>query len=63
MNYSLKIIFGKEAVRKYERNDNFTIDEIISNVKEFHFDTEAEKNAFVHGMDAVIGWTEYVIVE
>ena len=63
MNYSLKIIFGKEEVIKYENNNLFSVDEIINNVKEFHFDTETEMKAFIQGMEATIGWTEYAIIE
>ena len=60
---SLKMLFGKDAVRKYENCDNFTIDEIINNVKEFHFDTEEERNAFIQGVEVSNGWTEYAIIE
>jgi len=63
MKCSLKVIFGKEAVIKYESADSFTLDEVINNVKEFHFETKAKKNAFIRGMEISNGWTEYAIVE
>jgi len=62
MNYQLKIIFGKEEVDKFHNCGTFTADEIVSNVKDFYFKTEAEMKAFIDGMETVIGWTEYSII-
>ena len=63
MNYQLKIIFGKEEVNKFYNDDRFTVDEIVNNVKEFHFKTESEMEAFIKGIEASSGWTEYSIIE
>ena len=62
MSYSVKVIFGKEEILKYENDDKFSTDEILCNVKEYRFQTESEMRAFLQGMEAVVGWTEYLII-
>jgi len=55
-SYSVTIRWGgdnyrREAYKKGERGE------------EFVFDTEAEMNAFLIGVDAMYGYTDYVITE
>jgi hypothetical protein len=61
MNYSVKIVFGKEQVDKCFRGEDLTIEELGINCKVFSFDIESEVNAFCKGIDEAVGWTEYYI--
>ncbi|MDI1306255.1 MAG: hypothetical protein PSX42_15615 [bacterium] len=61
MKYSVKVIFGKEQVNKFYNNDLFSKEEIQTYVKEFDFNTEAEKAAFCKGIEEAVGWMECYI--
>ena len=63
MKYSIKIIFGKEQVDKYLSEIPFDNDEKEIHEKEYFFDTKAELDAFIKGVDESVGWTEYFQVE
>ena len=63
MKYTLKIVFGKEQVSKIYNNEPLTDDELKHNIKEYSFDSEAEKIAFIKGINEAIGWTECCIPE
>jgi hypothetical protein len=62
MSYHTKIIFGKDEVRKYHNNEAFTDDEKSINLKNYTFETRAERNAFYKGIDEAMGWLEYEVI-
>jgi hypothetical protein len=63
MKHSLKVIFGKEQVTKRHNNKPFTDEEIKLNLKEYQFNSEDEKLAFIKGLNEAIGWIEFCIPE
>lgn len=63
MNYSIKVIFGKEQVDKHIANIPLTGDELKINVKDFTFKTEIELAAFKKGINEAIGWIDCYLVE
>lgn len=62
MKYSVKVIFGKDQVKKFYNDDLFSKEEEQLYVKEFDFSTEAEKVAFCKGIEEAVGWIECYIV-
>ncbi len=56
--HRVKIIFGKEQVNKYLTGDNLSAEDLTLNVKNYEFDTAEEKNAFIKGIRASVGWSE-----
>jgi hypothetical protein len=60
MSIALKVLFGSDEVKKYYRNIKLSEEEKNLHLKEYSFNTEAEKNAFLLGMDEVIGWLDYI---
>ncbi len=62
----ITMIFGKDAVRKYEENKELPSEEwLLDNggvVDEKEFKTEAEYNAYVAGLNDGDGWTDYQII-
>jgi hypothetical protein len=63
MSYHAKIIFGKDEVRKYHNNVAFTDDEKSINLKNYTFETRAERDAFYEGIDEAMGWLEYEVID
>ena len=63
MEYSVKIIFGKEQVDKYLSEIPLDNDEKEIHEKEYFFETKAELEAFIKGVDETVGWSEYCQVE
>lgn len=63
MKYSVKVIFGKEQVLKLYNGHNLSKQEIDTNTKEYFFNSQKEKEAFIKGLEEAIGWTEYCIPE
>ncbi|MFZ6037609.1 MAG: hypothetical protein ACOYU1_05130 [Bacteroidota bacterium] len=63
MIYTLKIVFGKGQVIKAFNNIPFTKEELEINVKEYNFNSQEEKEAFLKGINEAIGWTECCIPE
>ncbi len=63
MNYKLQVIFGKEQVAKIYNGESLTQEEISLNSKEYHFDTEAEKQVFIYGLHESSGWQDFCIPE
>lgn len=61
MKYSVKVIFGKDQVKKFYNDDLFSKEEEQLYVKEFDFNTEAEKGAFCKGIEEAVGWMECYI--
>lgn len=58
MKYSIQIVYGKEQVNKIYSDIPLEDNERENNVKTFYFPTRAEKDAFVKGVEASIGWME-----
>jgi hypothetical protein len=63
MKHVLKVVFGKEQVAKIYNNEKLTGEELKLNFKEYHFNSEAEKQAFIYGLNQAIGWMEICIPE
>lgn len=63
MKHFLKVIFGKEQVMKIYNNDPLTKEEIALNIKEYQFETDNEKQAFINGLNEAIGWQEFYVPE
>lgn len=55
MKYRLEVIYGKEQVHKSISQISLTEEEKELNIKYYEFNTEAEKNAFVRGLEVAIG--------
>lgn len=62
----ITMIFGADAVRKYEENKELPSEEWLMDnggvVDEKEFKTEAEYNAYVAGLNDGDGWTDYRII-
>lgn len=56
--YSITVIFGKDAVNKYNRGDAFSELEKLVNSKQYYFETEMELNAFIKGIEETVGWLD-----
>lgn len=63
MKHTLKVIFGKEQVAKILNNEVLSNEELNINVKEYQFETEKEKQAFINGLNEAVGWTDICIPE
>ena len=60
MKHKVWFVWGSEAVRDYlnwKEKPKSSTDNL--NLSEYEFDTEAEVNAFLEGVDAANGWLEY----
>jgi hypothetical protein len=63
MSIKLQVIYGTEQVRKHENGDVLTEEEKDMYLKEYFFETMAEKTAFLKGMDEAADWLEYLPLE
>jgi hypothetical protein len=63
MKHTLRVIFGKEQIVKTYNNEALTDEEIKLNVKEYLFNSEEEKLAFIKGLNEAIGWVDFCIPE
>lgn len=63
MKHTLRVIFGKEQIVKTYNNKALTDEEIKLNVKEYLFNSEEEKLAFIKGLNEAIGWVDFCIPE
>lgn len=64
MAFDTTIVFGEIATRRYqegERDHAKLSDE--GNVETFSFSTQAERDAFIDGVEAGSGWLEHMIFE
>ena len=61
MTHTLKVVFGKEQVQKIYNQQMLTSEEVSIHLKEYQFKTEAEKQAFITGLNEALGWTDYCI--
>lgn len=55
--FTVKILWGSEDVRRNDYDDESV------NPSEYSFNTQAEKDAFLMGVDEASGWFDYEIVE
>ena len=59
-------IFGEDAVREYEENNELPSEEWLADnggvVDEKEFETEAEYNAYIAGVNDADGWSDYHII-
>lgn len=62
MSFHAKIIFGKDQVKKFHKNEPFTDYERIINVKEYTFETKAERIAFYKGIGEAMGRLEFEVI-
>lgn len=62
MSYHAEIIFGKDQVEKYHKNEAFTDYEKDINLKIYSFETQAERNAFYKGLDEAMGWLAFEVI-
>ena len=58
MKHRVRVIFGKEQVLKVHRDEPLTEEERSLYVKDYAFETMAEKLAFVKGLNEAVGWME-----
>ncbi len=63
MKYNLEVIFGKEQVLKYSNNEPLTDEETNLNVKQYQFNSNEEKHAFIKGLNEALGWIDFYIPE
>lgn len=63
MKPTLRVIYGKEQIVKTYNNETLTEEEIKLNVKEYQFNSEEEKQAFIKGLNEAIGWVDFCIPE
>lgn len=63
MKHIVEVVFGKEQVKKLYEGETLTDDELCNNVKEYEFDTLAEKSAFIKGLFESLGWEDICIPE
>lgn len=63
MSIKLQVLYGTEQVRKYENEEALTEEEKETYLKEYSFETEREKRAFLNGMDEATDWLEYLVIE
>ena len=59
-------IFGEDAVREYKENNELPSEEWLADnggvVDEKEFETEAEYNAYIAGVNDADGWSDYHII-
>jgi hypothetical protein len=63
MKHTLKVIFGKEQVAKIHNKEVLSEEELALNVKDYQFETEVEKQAFIKGLNESTGWSTICIPE
>jgi hypothetical protein len=63
MKPTLRVIYGKEQIVKTYNNETLTDEEIKLNVKEYQFNSEEEKQAFIKGLNEAVGWLDFCIPE
>lgn len=61
MNYSVKIIFGKEQVEKFYNGIELTKEEKNNFIKEYFFESIEQKEYFLKGMDEAVGWLDFIV--
>ncbi|MBF2707482.1 hypothetical protein [Flavobacterium soyangense] len=62
MSYQARIIFGKEQVKKFHKNELFADFERSINVKEYTFEANAESVAFYKGIGEAIERLEFEVI-
>lgn len=62
MKHLLKVIWGTSAVANFQAGQSVVDDLPDGCVKQYSFNTEAEKLAFLQGIEECAGWNVYLIV-
>jgi hypothetical protein len=62
MSYHTKIVFGKEQIIKFYNKEPFNDLEKSINLKNFTFDTRAERSAFYKGIAESTGRLEFEVI-
>lgn len=62
MSFHAKIIFGKDQLKNFHKNEPFTDCEKITNVKEYTFETKTERIAFYKGIGEAMGRLEFEVI-
>lgn len=62
MSYHARIIFGKDQIRKHNKNEVFTDLERSINFKEYTFETREERSAFYKGIAEAVGRFEFEVI-
>ena len=59
---SVTIVFGDSATRRYAEGEN-SLEKLAGHgsVETFGYDTQAELDAFIEGLDAMNGWMDYCV--
>lgn len=64
LEYSITVIFGKDAISKHNNGEAFCELEKQVNRKQYYFETEKELIAFVRGIEETVGWLDvYYMIE
>ena len=63
MSYHVKIIFGKDQVRKYHNKEEFADFEKSINFKQYIFETKAERNAFYKSVAESMGRLDFEVID
>lgn len=59
----LRVIYGNEQVQKIFANQGLTKRELKENERNYVFESELEKKAFIKGLEAAMGWNCFCIPE
>ena len=63
MKHTVQVVFGKEQVKKWFAGESLAADDKALYVKEYQFESEKEKQAFIHGLNEAVGFVEFCIPE
>ncbi len=63
METKVTVLFGREIVAKVYSNEELSQEEVSIYKKEFRFQTPQEKDAFIEGLNAAIGYSDFCIPE
>jgi hypothetical protein len=59
--YKIKVLFGEEAVRKYD--DGISINKLKDSIQTYSFQSENEAQAFILGLKESLGWLDFQVIE
>lgn len=58
--FTVKVVFGEVAVAAFQENPRITYEKLREHgdVSKVSFDTEAERDAYIRGLEDSVGWQE-----
>jgi hypothetical protein len=62
-NFFATILFSEDETKRFFRNEKFTKVELILNTEFYSFETKEELDAFLLGLEAGIGWHDFVCLK